>query len=107
VPIQSQGCAVYLDRRACVAAFIWPVGDHDTGETKMWMLQIFALCASLVAVGFLWTTDTGFVAKLVATGLVAASAPMVFVTSWGIHFIIPFLMQIVVAVWALLRLQMD
>jgi hypothetical protein len=56
----------------------------------------------VVILVFFWTTDSGWIEKFVATGIIGASVPLMF---FPIHFLVPFLMQAVVAIWAMIRIQ--
>jgi hypothetical protein len=68
----------------------------------MLFVHWFMACASVVIVVFFWTSDSEWIERLLATGIVAASIALMFTT---VHFLVPFLMQAVVGVWAMIRIQ--
>ncbi len=63
------------------------------------MLAI-AIGASLWGLWSLLTGELAWPWKAIATGLAVAAITMQFVPALGVHFLIPFLMEIAVAMWA-------
>jgi len=67
-------------------------------------MYIFALAAgaSVLALVVLFPSELGVVWKSIAVGMVVAAFGMEFIPPLRVHFLVPLLMQIAVALWGFL-----
>lgn len=77
---------------------------YDAGF--VWLLRIALGVATVLAAAYLWTTTVSFYEKVAVSAIVSISILAEF-TGAGYYSLIPFIMQVVVGIWAALRFQYD
>jgi hypothetical protein len=66
------------------------------------LITFAALAAGLLGMVYLLTDEIALPWKILAAGIALAAIAMQFVPALRVHFLIPFLMEITVAIWGML-----